>query len=89
MSAHAAHSPAAKRARRVSLHALLIALAVVLAWAVLPTGSASAAAPAVVQCNGTDNVGGGTVTCSVSATSTVTGTGTTTPSAGTSCGSQG
>jgi hypothetical protein len=50
---------------RLLLHGLLLAAVVVLAGGLLPTGTAVAAAPAVAQCNGTDNVGGEEVRCTV------------------------
>jgi hypothetical protein len=56
---------------RLLLHVLLLAAAVVLALGVLPTGTASAAAPAVAQCNGSDNVGGEEVRCDVTVTNTL------------------
>lgn len=64
MSAPSFLLPIPTRARLL-LHALLIAAAVVLACGLLPSGTASAAAPAIDLCNGSDNVGGEEVRCEV------------------------
>jgi LPXTG-motif cell wall-anchored protein len=56
---------------RLLLQALLIAVAVVLACGLLPGGTASAAAPAIDLCNGSDNVGGEEVRCEVTISNTL------------------
>lgn len=56
---------------RLLLHALLLTAVVVLACGLLPTGTAVAAAPAVAQCNGADNVGGQEVRCTVTVTNSL------------------
>lgn len=68
MSAHAL-STAPTRVRLLA-QMLLLAGAVLLIGAMLPLNSAAAAAPAVVQCSGTDNVGGQSVTCDVTIVNT-------------------
>ncbi len=57
--------PSSTLLRRRLLHLLLVAIAAVLAVGLLPAGVAVAAAPAVEQCNGVDNVGGEEVRCEV------------------------
>lgn len=61
--------PAVLRARPL-LSLLLVAAAAVLACGLLPAGIAAAAAPAVEQCNGVDDVGGQEVRCDVTVVNT-------------------